>query len=60
MMSAKTKFIVHVIRMHEESIEVYASMRLDAEVEALKLDHVVAVLGVECPGESEIEPRPGT
>jgi hypothetical protein len=43
-MGAETKIIVRVLRAHEETIEVYAVTRLEAEAEAHRMEGVVAVL----------------
>jgi hypothetical protein len=43
-MGAETKIIVCVLRTHEETIEVYAVTRLEAELEARRIEGVVAVL----------------
>jgi hypothetical protein len=43
-MGAETKIIVRVLRTHEETIEVHAVTRLEAEAEARRMEGVVAVL----------------
>jgi hypothetical protein len=43
-MGAETKIIVRVLRAYEETIEVHAVTRLEAETEARRMEGVVAVL----------------
>jgi hypothetical protein len=43
-MGAETKIIVRVLKAYEETVEVYAVTRLEAEAEARRMEGVVAVL----------------
>lgn len=52
-MGAETRYFVKVIRTHEETVEISALTRLDAEHEAMLLPGVVAVKEVTHWAEQE-------
>ena len=54
-MGASTKILVKVLMTREETIEVYAVTRLDAEADARSMDGVIAVLGSAYPGSSNMK-----